>query len=73
VSNLQERPGFEALCEWQASGRVGHWGHFHDRTNNYNATFAIEPSEETWKITRLELHGRERNPDFLESALPSTE
>lgn len=73
VSTLQERPGFEALCEWQASGRVGHWGHFHDRTNNYNATFVIEPSEGKWKITRLDLHGRERNPASQKSALRPSE
>ena len=68
VSDLKERSGFEALCEWQASGRVGHWGHFHDRTNSYNATFIIEPSSGTWKITRLDLHGRERNPGAQQSA-----
>ena len=68
VSDLKERPGFDALCEWQASGRVGHWGHFHDRTNSYNASFTIEPSSGTWKITRLDLHSRERNPDARQSA-----
>jgi hypothetical protein len=52
--------GFLAECAWEVSGRVGHWGHFHDRTNHYQATFEIEPLEETWKITGLTLHARER-------------
>ena len=54
--------GFLAECAWKVSGRVGHWGHFHDRTNHYQATFEIEPLEETWKITGLTLHARERAP-----------
>lgn len=55
--------GFLAECAWEVSGRVGHWGHFHDRTNRYQATFEIEPLEETWKITGLTLHARERERD----------
>ena len=54
--------GFLTKCAWKVSGRVGHWGHFHDRTNHYQATFEIEPLEETWKITGLTLHARERDP-----------
>lgn len=57
---LADRPGFEAMCNWEVSGRVGHWGHFHDRTNLYRATFVIEPLKDTWKITSLTLHARER-------------
>ena len=61
-SPLPERPGFEALCEWEVSGRVGHWGHFHDRINLYRATFLVEPVEQKWKITLLTLHNRQREP-----------
>ena len=59
-SPLPGRPGFETACNWEVSGRVGHWGHFHDRTNLYRATFEIEPLEGVWKITGLTLHERER-------------
>ena len=61
-SPQEDGPGFMVECAWEVSGRVGHWGHFHDRTNRYRATFVIEPLEETWKITGLTLHARERDP-----------
>ena len=61
-SPLPQRPGFQALCEWEVSGRVGHWGHFHDRLNLYRATFVVEPVEQKWKITLLTLHDRQRGP-----------
>ena len=60
---LDDRLGFEAECSWEVSGRVGHWGHFHDRTNLYRATFVVEPIEDTWKITGLTLHSRDRDTD----------
>lgn len=62
-SPLPDRPGFTAACNWEVSGRVGHWGHFHDRTNLYRATFVVEPLQDSWKITQLSLHEREREPE----------
>ena len=59
---LKGRRGFEAECAWEVRGRVGHWGHFHDRTNLYRASFVIEPLAGTWKITGLTLHARDRKP-----------
>ena len=61
-SPLLQRPGFQTLCEWEVSGRVGHWGHFHDRLNLYRATFVVEPVEQKWKITLLTLYDRQRTP-----------
>ncbi|MEM0897356.1 MAG: hypothetical protein AAGJ79_10760 [Verrucomicrobiota bacterium] len=59
-SPLEARPGFNADCEWEVSGKIGHWGHFHDRTNRYSASFSVEPLENKWKITALNLLNRER-------------
>ncbi len=73
VTALDKRSGFQALCSWQAAGRVGHWGHFHDRTNAYDASFDVEPIDGTWKITRLDLHGRERKPDTPQPTLRQQE
>ena len=67
-SPLPDRPGFTATCNWEVSGRVGHWGHFHDRTNLYRATFVVEPLEDRWKITQLNLHEREREPEPVPTA-----
>jgi hypothetical protein len=57
---LDGRRGFASECAWEVRGRVGHWGHFHDRINLYRATFLVEPVGETWKITGLTLHARDR-------------
>lgn len=64
-SPLDDRRGFDADCSWLVRGRVGHWGHFHDRFNRYHATFVVEPRDEFWKITAFTLHDRDRevNPN----------
>jgi hypothetical protein len=52
--------GFESLCTWNVSGSVGHWGHVHQRVNQYQARLAVEAVEGRWKITALELLQEER-------------
>jgi hypothetical protein len=52
---LEKRVGFSTTCRWIVSGSVGHWGHIHQRTNQYEAAFIVEPVDETWKITAMEL------------------
>jgi hypothetical protein len=55
-----ERPGFAYRCRWTAAGSVGHWGHIHRRTNQYDAVITIEPVEEVWKITAIDLREEQR-------------
>ena len=52
--------GFEAVCTWNVSGSVGHWGHLHQRTNQYEARFVVIPVDGAWKITQLEMLQEER-------------
>jgi hypothetical protein len=52
---LADQPGFRSTCRWTVTGSVGHWGHTHQRTNQYEAVFRIEPVEGRWKITSMEL------------------
>ncbi|MEE9291455.1 MAG: hypothetical protein V3U83_00860 [Acidobacteriota bacterium] len=52
--------GFEARCTWNVSGSVGHWGHIHQRTNQYEADFEIRPVDGRWKITEMEILLEER-------------
>lgn len=52
---LGERPGFRAEAEWVARGTVTHWGHEHQRIKMYRAWIAVEPDEDRWKISELEL------------------
>jgi hypothetical protein len=51
---------FTARSTWNIRGAVGHWGHIHERTNQYQADFRIEPVDGVWKITELELLQEER-------------
>lgn len=50
-----DQPGFEARCVWNVTGSVGHWGHTHQRRNQYAAQFIVRIIEGNWKITSMEL------------------
>ena len=47
-------------CRWNASGSVGHWGHTHRRTNQYDAILTIGAIEGSWKITGIDLQQEQR-------------
>jgi hypothetical protein len=55
-----ESGGFIHQARWKVSGSVGHWGHTHQRTNHYQADFVVEPVEDRWKITGMELTEQQR-------------
>lgn len=50
-------------ARWVAHGTVSHWGHSHERSNEYRADFVLTPAlEGRWKITGLEfLDARRRS------------
>jgi len=52
--------GFQYLCRWTVSGTVEHWGHVHNRVNEYDAKFTVQPRNDAWKITGLEITGERR-------------
>lgn len=52
--------GFRYRCRWDVAGTVEHWGHIHARTNQYEAEFAVEPREDSWKITQMEVLNEQR-------------
>ncbi len=60
VTSLADSIGFRAQCRWLVSGSVGHWGHIHQRTLQYEAEFTIRPVDGTWRITQMELLQQER-------------
>jgi hypothetical protein len=60
AENLRHTTGFRARCRWNVAGSVGHWGHIHTRTNQYDALLTIEPVAGIWKITDLELLQEDR-------------
>jgi hypothetical protein len=57
---LPGAPGFEARGTWNVAGSVGHWGHIHQRTNQYEARLTVEAIDGVWKITGLEVLQEER-------------
>ena len=52
--------GFVARSKWKVSGSVGHWGHVHTRTNQYEADLTIQPVDGAWKVTNLQILQEER-------------
>ncbi len=52
--------GFVATARWNVAGSVGHWGHVHQRQNQYRAELAIAPVEGSWKLVGLEVLEEER-------------
>jgi len=57
---LDDGPGFASQAKWNVSGSVGHWGHTHIRTNQYEARFTVREIDGAWKITRMDVLQEER-------------
>jgi hypothetical protein len=55
VTAEPEDRGFRATSTWNVAASVGHWGHIHQRRNQYVAEMTVEPVDGVWKITSLEL------------------
>jgi hypothetical protein len=54
--------GFRSRATWNVAGSVGHWGHVHQRINQYVAEFTVEEVDGVWKVTSLEILQEERLP-----------
>ncbi len=52
---LRGEPGFTTHSVWNVAGSVGHWGHVHQRINQYEARLTIQAIDGVWKITDLDL------------------
>ena len=49
-------------CVWRITGTVNHWGHSHQRRNQYEAKITIQPIERAWKMVALDLLDERRLP-----------
>jgi len=47
--------GFVSILRWTVRGSVGHWGHIHQRTNQYQARIVVRADDGQWKIVELEV------------------
>ena len=54
------RPAFVVDATWQVDGRVTHWGHAHERTNEYDGRFVIAALPDGWRIADAEVLRQER-------------
>lgn len=52
--------GFLATATWNVAGSVGHWGHIHDRRNQYRAVLDVAPRDGVWKLVDLEILEEQR-------------
>ncbi len=51
---------FIANATWNVNGSVGHWGHVHTRTNQYQAELTIQSIDKRWKLTGLNVLQEQR-------------
>ena len=59
-SEQRDQDSFVANCRWIVSGNVGHWGHVHQRTNQYQGKLLVLPIDGRWKITAMDVLSEER-------------
>lgn len=55
IADRKERGGCDYLLSWDVTSRLEHWGHIHDRRYRYEAVLAIEPRQDRWAITDIDL------------------
>lgn len=51
---------FVVSATWRVDGRVTHWGHAHDRTNEYDGRFTVCAEADGWRIHDAEITRQER-------------
>jgi hypothetical protein len=52
--------GFVARATWNVAGSVGHWGHVHERRNQYRAKLSVAPRDGAWKLVDVEILEEQR-------------
>ncbi|NNE20431.1 MAG: hypothetical protein HKN10_18345 [Myxococcales bacterium] len=56
----QEAGSLRYRAKWNATGSVGHWGHTHMRTNQYDAQITVARIGGAWKIANIEILEEQR-------------
>ncbi len=51
----EDAPWFKVKARWRVVGRVGHWGHTHERINEYLADATIVTQDGRWKIAAIDV------------------
>lgn len=63
---------FTVDATWRVDGRVTHWGHSHDRTNEYDGRFTVAATADGWRIHDAEITRQERVDSGAEAPTPQT-
>lgn len=53
-------PGYRIRATWQVAGTVEHWGHIHERQNQFEALFRVMPRDGVWKICDMSIENQSR-------------
>lgn len=53
-------PSFMVRCRWRVDGVVSHWGHIHARSNEYLARWAVNQTQEGWRLSGAEILEQDR-------------
>lgn len=70
--NGRATPAFVIESTWQVDGRVTHWGHTHDRTNEYDGRFVVAAEGDGWRIHDAEITRQERVDGGATTPPPTT-
>ncbi|MDF1699938.1 MAG: hypothetical protein P1V36_02095 [Planctomycetota bacterium] len=54
-SEAEDAAWFTVHARWRVEGKVGHWGHSHQRTNEYTGHITVVAVDGRWKIAALEI------------------
>lgn len=54
LADLQQN-GFRYRARWKVTGTVEHWGHVHERVNQFVALFDVTAVDDHWKITDMQV------------------
>ena len=59
-------PWFRVHARWRVEGKVGHWGHTHQRINGYEANVTVLARDGHWKISTIDVLDETRMDDGRE-------
>jgi len=51
--NAASHDTLQVKASWIVTGMVGHWGHTHQRVNQYQADLTLSPTDGSWKLTQM--------------------
>ncbi len=60
----------DVTYRWQVDGNVTHWGHVHERTNEYLAELGVRGTEDGWRIETVRILEQERIDEPEEELAP---